>query len=78
MRYGNLVSIEEYEEQLGCIESLLQLCQCSKTLVIGDFNGDPRLCSKSRFGRKVLDFAGVNELSIVDYDLHKADEDFVT
>ena len=67
--YGNSDSVEAYEEQLGCIQSLLQDSQFSKNIIIGDFNGDPRLCSESHFSWKILNFANVNNLSIVDYDL---------
>ena len=62
----------------SCIESLLQDSRFSKSTIVGDFNGDSRLCSESRFGRKILNFANVNSLSIVDYDLLKSDEDFIT
>lgn len=51
--YRNLKSMEAYEEQLGCLKSLLLDCQCSRTVLIDDLNGDSKLCLGCRYGELI-------------------------
>lgn len=68
MTLGALNSVEEYEEELGYLEGLVQETWFKSSITIGDFNGDSSFSVDSQFGRKVRCFMESNNMHIVKLD----------
>ena len=75
---GDVTSSDDYEEELGYLDGLVNSPEFDSKIIIGDFNGDPRSFSSSRFGKKMRKFATNNGVVIADLDHFEKDVNFMT
>ena len=64
----DVASSDDYEEELGYLNGLVNSLEFNSKIIIGDFNGDPLSYSSSRFGKKMRKFATNNGVIIADLD----------
>ena len=65
---GDVTSSDDYEEELGYLDGLVNSPEFDSKIIIGDFNGNTHSFSSSTFGKKMRKFATNNDVVIADLD----------